>query len=88
LHLASAQAKAEGIVAAELKRRRWREGDLKRRRKNDLDKLEVGARLRRETTMSLEWVAQQLGFGSWKYLSNLLGREHDRSRSEQPELGI
>jgi hypothetical protein len=36
--------------------------------------------------MSLKWIAQQLGIGGWKYLSNLLGQE--ASDQTQPELGI
>jgi REP element-mobilizing transposase RayT len=38
-------------------------------------KLELARRLRRETTMSLRWVAQELGIGSWKYLSKLLAQK-------------
>ena len=49
-------------------------------------KVELARRLRRETTMSLKWIAQQLGIGSWKYLSNLLGQ--GASDPTQPELGI
>ncbi|PWU17326.1 MAG: transposase [Verrucomicrobia bacterium] len=37
-------------------------------------KVQLARRLRRETTMSLKWIAEQLGVGSWKYLSNLLGQ--------------
>ena len=51
------EAKAERIVAAELRRRGWKEGDLAERRKNDPDKLEIAARLRRETTLSVKDIA-------------------------------
>ncbi|HYG34762.1 MAG TPA: transposase [Clostridia bacterium] len=50
-------------------------------------KLRIARRLRQETTMSLSWIAQQLGIGSWKYLSNLL-RQRPSDDSEQPTLGI
>jgi hypothetical protein len=33
----------------------------------------VAARLRKETTMSLKWIAQHLEMGSWTHVSNLLG---------------
>ncbi len=46
----------------------------------------MARQLRRETTMSLKWIAQELGFDSWKYLSNVLGREV--KSSDQPELGL
>jgi hypothetical protein len=49
-------------------------------------KVELARQLRRETTMSLKWIAQQLGIGSWKYLSNLLGQR--ASDPTEPELGI
>ena len=49
-------------------------------------KVELARRLRRETTMSLKWIAQQLGIGSWKYLSNLLGQR--AADPAQPDLGI
>ena len=32
----------------------------------------AGARLRKETTMSLKWIAEQLEMGSWTYVSDLL----------------
>ena len=38
-------------------------------------KVGLAQRLRRETTMDLKWIAQELAVGSWKYLSNLLSRE-------------
>jgi hypothetical protein len=49
-------------------------------------KVELARRLRRETTLSLKWVAEQLGVGSWKYLSNLLGQE--APKPGEPELGF
>ncbi len=66
LHLASAEAKAERIVAEELKRRGWKAADLKRRRKSDPDKLEIGARLRRETTLTIKAIAGRVCLGSSK----------------------
>jgi REP element-mobilizing transposase RayT len=45
-----AQAKAERIIQAELKQRRWQAGDLARQRKGDPIKVKLAARLRQETT--------------------------------------
>jgi len=47
---------------------------------------QLARRLRRETTLSLKWIAQQLGVGSCKYLSNLLVQEEPNSA--QAELGL
>jgi hypothetical protein len=66
LHRGSAEAKAEQIVAEELKGLGWAEADLKSRRKNDPDKLEIGARLRRETTLTIKAIAARVGLGSSK----------------------
>lgn len=38
-------------------------------------KVQWARRLRRETTLNLKWVAQELGVGSCKYLSNLLEQQ-------------
>lgn len=49
-------------------------------------KVQLARRLRRETTLSLKWIARQLGVGSWKYLSNLLGQE--APHTAQAQLGL
>jgi hypothetical protein len=51
----SAEAKAERIVGAELKRRKWDAAVLGARRKGDPGKLAIARRLREETTMTLAW---------------------------------
>ena len=58
------QARAEGIIAGELKRLRWKPGELSRRAKNDPGKLAMAARLRRETTLPLKWIAQRAHLGA------------------------
>ena len=50
----------------------WKEEDLPGRRKGDKVKLALTRRLRRETTMSLKWIARRLHTGSWPHVSNLL----------------
>jgi len=37
----------------------------------------LAARLRRETTVSLKWIANELHMGSWTYVSNLLGQTQE-----------
>ena len=68
----SAEAKADRIVREELKRRDWSEAELAQRRKGDPAKLELAARLRRETTLTIRQIAQRLHMGDWKSLNNKL----------------
>ncbi len=58
--------KADRIVAEELKRLKWTEQDLMRRRKSDPGKLWIAARLRRETILSLKRITTRVGLGSSK----------------------
>ena len=68
----SEEAHAERLLQGELRRRRWKEGELPRRRKGDPAKLTIAWRLRQETTMTLKWIAERLHMGRWTYLSNCL----------------
>jgi hypothetical protein len=44
----------------------------------------LAARIRKDTTMSLKWIAHHLEMGTWTHLSNLLGakRKQKRLKSE------
>jgi REP element-mobilizing transposase RayT len=68
----SEQSRARRLVTAELGRMGWTKEELRRRRKGDKGKVRLAARLRKETSMSLKWIAQELEMGSWTYVSNLL----------------
>ena len=68
----AAEAKARRIVVEEWKRLGWEGKELRQRRKGDAGKVQVALRLRRETTMSLKWIAQELRMGSWTDVANLL----------------
>jgi hypothetical protein len=68
------QAHAEGIVAEELKRRRWDEAQLGRRAKGDAQKVGIAARLRAETAVTVKWIAERLQMGAPGYLHHLLYR--------------
>ena len=74
----TALAKAERIVGEELKRLRWSEGTLEQRRKGDVEKIRIAQRLRRETTMTLGWIAERLRMGT-----NLLGQPQERENERQ-----
>jgi len=90
LHRQAAQAKAERIVAAELRRLGWKEGDLEKRRKNDPDKLEIAARLRRETTLSVKDIAARMHLGTSKganrNLHNHMRRSSPPAKGQAPPL--
>ena len=68
----SGEEKAERMVAEELGKRRWTESSLRSRRKGDPEKVKMAARLRRETGMTLKWIAQRLHMGAWTHVSNCL----------------
>ena len=82
----SAQAKAHRIIREELEALGWGARELADRRKGDPEKLRVATRLRRETTMTLAWIAQHLCMGSAGYVNYLLYRKalHQTNRNETP----
>jgi hypothetical protein len=75
------EAHAEGIVAAELKRRRWGEAELAGRAKGDAQKVALAKRLRAETTVTVKWIAERLHMGAPGYVNHLLYRR--RKAEEQ-----
>jgi len=60
----AAESQAEGIIAKELAGLGWTEEELKQRHKGDPAKLALAARLRRETTLTMKWIAARLHLGS------------------------
>ncbi len=67
----SDQQKAERLVEKMLRESGWTAADLERRRKGDRKKARMAARLRAETTMTWEWIAQRLGMGHWRTAANV-----------------
>ncbi len=82
LHREAARAKAQRIVAEALERRGWRETDLARRRKSGPCELEMAARLRRETTLSLKETAARVHLGTSKTANAKL---HAHKRGAAPK---
>src|SRR5258708_1384816 len=66
LRLEKAEGKAERIIQEELERRGWTLADLAKRRKSDPDRLAIAARVRRETTLTIKWIATRLQMGTSK----------------------
>jgi len=65
-------ARAEELVAQELKRLGWQEQDLKQRPKSDAAKVALAARLRQETVLTIGQIARRLQMGSRNTLNNHL----------------
>jgi REP element-mobilizing transposase RayT len=74
------EAKAERVVAEELKQRGWATADLQVRRKGDGEKVAMAVRLRAETAMTVGWIAERLGMGSRGYVNHLLYRQRKSRR--------
>jgi putative transposase len=72
--LETAEAQAERIIAAELKRRKWDEAQLGKRAKGDLGKVALAAKLRAETVVTVAWIAARLKMGTAGYVNNRLYR--------------
>jgi putative transposase len=66
------EQKAQRLVTAELGKRHWSEQDLRRRRKTDATKIKIALRLRRETVMTMDWIAERLHMGCRHTLANCM----------------
>jgi len=68
----SEEQKALRIVEEEFRRRRWTREQLTQWRKGDKRKVRIARRLRRETAMTLKWMAEQLAMGTWANVARRL----------------
>lgn len=60
------------MVEEELRRRRWREARLGQRAKGDPEKVKIAVRLRKETLVTVAWIAHRLQTGSVAHVNALL----------------
>ena len=60
----TAEQRTNLLLAEEMTCRGWDEAELKRGKKSDPTKAEIAQRLRRETTVSWDWVARGLLMGA------------------------
>ncbi|MDQ2947623.1 MAG: transposase [Acidobacteriota bacterium] len=65
-------ARAEAMVQEGLRKIRWRESELTHQPKGHPAKTKIARKLRRETPMSRQWIADRLRMGSPSYVSALL----------------
>ncbi len=56
----------------ELRQCGWTEAELGKRRKTDAGKVRIAVRLRAETVMTLDWIAERLRMGCRHTLANCL----------------
>ena len=68
----TATARAERLLAEELRQRGWTARQLEARRKGDREKVQMARRLRGETTMTLDWIASRLHMGAAGYAAHCL----------------
>jgi REP element-mobilizing transposase RayT len=78
----AAEAQAERLVVAGLKRLGWDEAGLKKRRKGDRGKVALAKELRASTKMTLDWIAKRLRMGSPGYLAWLLKKRKPSPRTK------
>ena len=79
------------LIAEELGRLGWKEADLATRPKSDPAKLQIAARLRKETTLSIRQIAECLHLGTPRSASvrlHTVMRGTAPAGSVQPCLGI
>ncbi len=71
-------AKAERIIAEELKRKKMDEVTLGKMRKMDPFKVKIARRLRGETTMTMAWIAERVHAGTAETLAVALHQKNDK----------
>jgi len=75
----TAEVRAGRIITGELVRHGWTEAQLAPRRKGDPVKLALAVRLRRETTLTMGWIAKRLKMGTRKNVATRLQEARHRS---------
>jgi hypothetical protein len=58
-----------------MKRRRWDEAELAQRAKGDAQKVAIAVRLRAESAVTVQWIAERLQMGAAGYVHHLLYRQ-------------
>ncbi len=85
----SAEAKAERLIRGELKRRHLTEHHLAARPKGDQFKVALASKLRKETTVTVSWIARRLNMGTRGNVTHLLYWQGKTSPEDnQASLGL
>ncbi len=64
--------KAQRLAVGELKKRGWTEKVLEGRQTTDDLKVKMAVRLRAESVMTVDWIAQRLRLGCWHTVATCL----------------
>ena len=87
----TAEAKGQRIIAEELRRLGWQETDLVSQRRSHPAKLQIGARLRRETSLTIKEISTRLHLGTPRSASvrlHLAMRQTNQHQPSQAGCGI
>ena len=87
----TAETQAQRIITEELRRFGWQEADLAAHRRSHPAKLEIAARLRRETTLTIKQISARLDLGTPRSASvrlHMAMRRTNHQQPAQPGLGI
>jgi len=76
----SEEQKAERLIDQTLKKFKWTADDLKTRRKGDKVKARLANRLRTETTVTWQWIAERLAMGHWRTALNAVRKVQTERR--------
>ena len=60
------------MIGRALQQLGWKNSDLQKRRKGDPDKLAIAEELRKQSAMTIRWIAERLHMGAPTHLSHLL----------------
>jgi REP element-mobilizing transposase RayT len=71
-------SRALRFLREEMDRLGWEAADLHEAGKSDERKVRLAVRIRKETTMSLNWIAENLAMASWTHVPNLPGAQRKR----------
>ena len=80
----STEARAEAIVRDEFRNRGLKEEELQQLAKSDHRKVIIARRLRRETSVTLKWIANRLRMGSWTHTANCIYAKASKGATARP----
>ena len=87
-HFGGQRQETERLLKAELEKLGWKEQALTMVSKAHPVKAQLAKFLRKESTVSLKWIAERLQMGSWTYVSNLLNAKSNTQPLDQRLLPL
>jgi hypothetical protein len=74
------EQRAARLIAGAMRKWHWKRAELKARRKGDRRKVELARRLREETTMTWQWIAERLVMGHWRTAYNAVHHSNENGK--------